>query len=93
MDGLRFSGPERIKSAIMPPVSEEIWNKTFNRPTCSEPLDPPDLLQPAGIGGGTLCPKCLDRVVFSLPYSKIVAVVSFVLAIGAMLIMRVRSVP
>jgi len=77
----------------MPPVSEEIRKKRFNCPTCGEPLDPVDLLRPAGLGGGTLCPKCLDRVVVSFPYSKIVVVISLVLAIGAMLVMRVRSVP
>ena len=37
------------------------------------------------------CPKCQARVYFSFPYSALVAVLSVVLAIAALLVMRVTS--
>jgi hypothetical protein len=37
------------------------------------------------------CPKCQARVYFSFPYSTLVAVLSLLLAIAALLFMRVTS--
>ena len=37
------------------------------------------------------CPNCQVRVYFSFPYSALVAVLSVVLAIAALLVMRVTS--
>lgn len=38
------------------------------------------------------CPKCQARVYVSSPYPKLVAVLSLLLAVGALLLMRVTSV-
>jgi hypothetical protein len=37
------------------------------------------------------CPKCQTRVYFSFPHSKLVAILSLLLAIGGLLVMRVTS--
>jgi hypothetical protein len=39
------------------------------------------------------CPKCQARVYFSFPYSKLVALLSLLLAIGSLLLVRVTSLP
>jgi hypothetical protein len=52
-------------------------------PVCDEALEPAELQQLAGIGGGTYCPKCRGRVYVSSPYPKLVAILSFLLAVGA----------
>jgi hypothetical protein len=43
------------------------------------------------VGGGTYCPKCQTQVYFSFPHSKLVAILSLLLAIGGLLVMRVTS--
>ena len=39
------------------------------------------------------CPKCQARVYFYFPYSKLVALLSLLLAIGSLLLVRVTSLP
>ena len=64
---------------------------TYSCPNCGCGLDPADLQQPAGIGGGTYCPKCQTRVSVAFPYPKLVAIVSLLFAIGFLLFVRVKS--
>lgn len=73
-------------------MSEKISRKIYICPKCSEALEPAELQQPAGIGGGTYCPKCQERVYVSFPNSKLIAVLSLLLALGALLLLRVTSV-
>ena|ERR1700731_876913 len=61
-------------------------------PACGESLQSAELQQPAGIGGGTYCPKCRERVYVSYPYPKLVSVLSLLLAVGTLLLTRVSSV-
>jgi prepilin signal peptidase PulO-like enzyme (type II secretory pathway) len=65
---------------------------TYHCPVCGHEFDAVDLQRPAGIGGGSYCPKCQERLRVSFPYSRNVAVVSLLLAIAALLVMRVTSV-
>src|SRR5437763_1792458 len=65
---------------------------TYQCPYCGTSFDAVDLQQPAGIAGGTYCPKCQERVRVSFPYSGIVAALSLLLAIGSLLVLKVRSV-
>jgi hypothetical protein len=60
-------------------------------PSCQSDLNETDLQQPAGVGGGTYCPKCGERVYFSFPYRGIVAILSIVLATGTLLLFHVGS--
>jgi hypothetical protein len=64
----------------------------FSCPTCGEPLEPVELQQPAGIGGGTYCPKCHERVYLSFGYRKLTAIFSLALAIGLLKLVQVASV-
>jgi hypothetical protein len=80
-----------VNSAIIGDVSGEIRRKIYVCPACGEALEPAELQQPAGIGGGTYCPKCGERVYVSSPYPKLVAVLSLLLAVGTLLLMRVTS--
>ena len=65
----------------------------YRCPHCGEELELSDLQQTAGFAGGLYCPNCQERITLSYPYSKLVAVISLLLAIGFLIIMRVRSVP
>ena len=65
---------------------------TYYCPYCGTDFAAVDLQQAAGIRGGTYCPKCQERVRVSFPYSGRVAAVSVLLAFGALLVMKVRSV-
>jgi hypothetical protein len=60
-----------VNSAIIGDVSREIRRKIYVCPACGEALEPAELQQPAGIGGGTYCPKCGERVYVSSPYPKL----------------------
>jgi hypothetical protein len=71
------------------PIIEEL--KMYTCPICLTDLNAGDLQQPAGIGGGTYCPKCGERVYFSFPYGRIVAILSIVLATGTLLCLQIRS--
>jgi len=93
MSGNRVDQEMRlVNSAIIGDVSGEIRRKIYVCPACGEALEPAELQQPAGIGGGTYCPKCRERVYVSSPYPKLVAVLSLLLAVGTILLMRVTSV-
>jgi hypothetical protein len=81
-----------VNSAIIGDVSGEIRPKMDVCPACGEAVEPAELQQPAGIGGGTYCPKCGERVYVSSPYPKLIAVLSLLLAVGILLLMRVTSV-
>src|ERR1700730_294060 len=81
-----------VDSAIIGDVSGEIRRKIYVCPACGEALEPAELQQPAGIGGGTYCPKCGERVCVSSRYPKLVQVLSLLLAVGTLLLMRVTSV-
>jgi endogenous inhibitor of DNA gyrase (YacG/DUF329 family) len=72
-------------------VAEEKASNTYTCPACGECLLPGELQRPGGVGGGTYCPKCQARVYFSFPHSKLAAVLSLLLTIGALLVMRVTS--
>jgi hypothetical protein len=64
----------------------------YHCPYCEHDFDPGALQQPAGIGGGSYCPKCQERVRVSFPYAGIVAIVSLLLAVGLLLLRKVTSV-
>jgi DNA-directed RNA polymerase subunit RPC12/RpoP len=81
-----------VNSAIIGGVSGEIRRNIYVCPACGEALEPAELQQPAGIGGGTYCPKCGERVYVSSPYPKLVAVLSLLPAVGILLLMHVTSV-
>jgi len=61
-------------------------------PVCGEPFDLSALQRPAGIGGGCYCPKCQVRVYLSSPYSRGVAIVSLLIALGGLTLVGARSV-
>jgi hypothetical protein len=65
----------------------------YRCPHCGEELELSDLQQTGGFAGGLYCPKCQERITLSYPHSKLVAVVSLLLAIGILVIMHVRSIP
>jgi len=65
---------------------------TYHCPICGSDFDSVDLRQPAGITGGSYCPKCQERVQVYFPYSRVVAAVSLLLAIGTLSVMRLTSV-
>ena len=61
-------------------------------PVCGEPFDLSALQRPGGVGGGCYCPKCQGRVYLSSPYSRGVAIVSLLIALGGLTLAGVRSV-
>jgi len=65
---------------------------TYSCPFCGNDIDAGDLQQPGGVGGGTYCPNCHERVYVSFAYPRLVAIVSLFLAIGALLLMKLTSV-
>jgi uncharacterized paraquat-inducible protein A len=73
-------------------VNEEKARNTYTCPACGECLQLGELQRPAGIGGGMYCPKCQAQVYVSSPYPKLVAILSLLLAVGALLLMRVTSI-
>jgi hypothetical protein len=64
----------------------------YHCPYCGHDFDAVDLQLPAGVSGGSYCPKCQERVRVSFPYAGIVAVVSLLLAVGLLLLLKVTSV-
>ena len=64
----------------------------YRCPICSHGFSSGDLQQPAGLGGGSYCPKCQGRVYVSFPYGKLVAVVSLLITCGTLLLLHVTSV-
>ncbi len=65
---------------------------TYTCPVCGNDVQAADLQQPGGVGGGTYCPKCQERVYVSFAHPKIVAIVSLLPAIGVLFLMKVTSV-
>ena len=65
---------------------------TYHCPYSGHDFDAVDLQKPAGLSGGRYCPKCQERVLISFPYGRIVAAVSFFLAVGVLLVLKVTSV-
>ena len=65
---------------------------TYTCPICKQIFNTSELQQPAGIGGGTYCPKCQGQAYVSFPYWWIVAVASFLLAVGTLYLIHVRSI-
>src|SRR5215831_19605084 len=53
---------------------------SYRCPYCSSDFAGSALLQPAGIGGGSFCPNCQERVRVSFPYARLAVVLSIVLA-------------
>jgi DNA-directed RNA polymerase subunit RPC12/RpoP len=64
----------------------------YTCPACGQPFDAVDLQQPAGVGGGSYCPNCQERIHISFPHSRLVFVVSFLLAAGFLLLFHIRSI-
>lgn len=81
-----------MNSAIIGDVPDQPAGNIYSCPYCSEGLNPVELQQPVGIGGGTYCPKCQQRVYVSFPYAKLVAVLSLFLVCGILFLIGVRSI-
>ena len=65
---------------------------TYKCPHCGESVQPGELQQPVGLGGGTYCPKCSGRVYFSFKYGWQVAVLSIVFAVVVLRLVRVKAI-
>ena len=65
---------------------------TYKCPACGEEFHVDALQQPAGIGGGSYCPKCHERVYVSIPYGRAVAFISLLIALGILLLLHVRAI-
>ncbi len=66
---------------------------TYQCPNCGISFDATELQQPAGVGGGSYCPKCQSHVRLKFPYGRWVAVISLFLAIAILRLFRVTSIP
>ena len=64
----------------------------YRCPFCDHDFDAVELRQPAGLGGGSYCPKCQERVRISFPYGGLVAFVSVLIAIGILALAHVRTI-
>jgi|SRR5580658_2669204 hypothetical protein len=62
---------------------------TYACPGCGQQIDIASLQRPGGMGGGLYCPHCQERVDISLPYGRIVAVVSLLLALTILRLLQV----
>src|SRR5271163_334565 len=60
-------------------------------PYCNQVFDSSELAQPAGIGGGSYCPKCQEHVRISFPYGWAVAIISLLLAVATLLVAHATS--
>ncbi len=65
---------------------------SYKCPACGEEFDASALQQPAGVGGGSYCPRCHERVYVSFPYGGPVALVSLSMAVGSLALLHVRTV-
>lgn len=63
----------------------------YDCPICAGTFEGTEVQQPAGVGGGTYCPRCQGRIRMSFPYGWLVALISLFLAGGVMALVRVQS--
>ena len=64
----------------------------YTCPYCEKEFAPTELRQLAGPARGSFCPKCEKRVRVFWPFGTYVAVLSLVVAVGALVAFRVRSI-
>jgi len=64
---------------------------TYKCPACGEEFDVRALQQPAGIGGGSYCPRCNVRVYVSLPYGRSVALISLLIAFASLELLHIKT--
>lgn len=64
----------------------------YECPICGESFARGELQQPAGIGGGSYCPKCQGRVYVSFAYGGWVALGSLLIAFGILALMHVTAI-
>jgi hypothetical protein len=60
-------------------------------PICNNEVDSTALRMEWGAGGGYHCPVCNEPVRISLPYRIHVALLSLVIAVGILIVLRVRN--
>ena len=65
---------------------------TYRCPWCGHNFDASELQQPAGIGGGSYCPKCQNRVYLSFAYQRTSALISLLIAVGILALLHTRNV-
>jgi hypothetical protein len=61
----------------------------YTCPECGRNIDIASLQRPGGTGGGMYCPHCQAQVHISFAYSRIVAVVSLLLALAILRLLHV----
>jgi hypothetical protein len=66
---------------------------TYKCPYCGESIQPSELQRPAGISGGTYCPKCWGRVYASTGYAKQLAILSAGIAFSILWFFRISAIP
>ncbi len=59
---------------------------------CEKDFGVAELQMPAGASAGAYCPHCGGRVLLFFPYGQVVAIISFLIAIGALAVLHVRSI-
>jgi DNA-directed RNA polymerase subunit RPC12/RpoP len=65
---------------------------TYKCPYCEKDFGFTELQMPAGPSAGAYCPRCGERVLLFYPYARRVAIISLLIAIGAMAAFQVRSI-
>ena len=63
----------------------------FTCPACGAQFDAEKLKMQWGWGAGRWCPECHERVRYSNPYGRLVAILSLFIAVGILFVMGVRS--
>ena len=92
MDGLPVNQDFPHSVTIGRGYSPEELLISYRCPYCSSDFEGSALQQPAGVGGGTYCPNCQERVRLSFPYARLAVVLSVLIAFGALFAFQVRSV-
>lgn len=91
--GSRCGGPGReTLGSLGPPELKRSGIVTYECPICGHSFAVTDLQQPGGVGGGSYCPNCQERVYVSFAYGGWIAVISFFLALAALALLHVRTI-
>jgi hypothetical protein len=64
----------------------------YRCPFCDAQFAATELQQPAGLGGGSFCPKCQERVSVSFAFARPIAIGALFVAFGILFVLKIRTI-